>query len=193
MNVNLVKNFILTFLLILTRFYAQNIYLNYLPQTVNVYFIYACAFCGFLYTKHLESRLVINASNYYHNNMTTASIMLSNNKIKYSNCNGNSIFLSSKNTEKDDDEENLKSKSKINNIVINNSSNVSNSLFNAQGVSANKCNLKMNNINLKSRRKLSVQSLPSMMPKRRISLPIISVKSDKVSLNFNLLSYFKNH
>jgi hypothetical protein len=179
LNVNFVKTFIITFLLILTRYYAQFFYSNYLPQILIVYFTYFCAFSGILFTKYLESQLI-------NNNDTSLSILLSgyiNQKIKYSNCNGNTMILSSKKLDREEElENNINLKS---NSTKNISAHFVSSLNNNNNTQVNKClisnNYKINNTNLKLRRKLSVSSLPSMMPKRRISLPIITVKTDKVN------------
>ena len=180
LNVNFVKTFIITFLLILTRFYAQFFYSNYLPQILIVYFIYFCAFSGILFTKYLESQLI--------NNDTSMSNLLfgNSNKIKYSNCNGNTMILSSSSlsSKKLDKEEEREENNNLN-LKSNSTKNIVSSTYN-NNAQVNKYlnsnSYKMNNSNLKQRRKLSVSSLPSMIPKRRISLPIITVKTDKVIL-----------
>ena len=217
-NVNFVKTFIITFLLILTRFYAQFFYSNYLPQILNVYFVYICAFSGILFTKHLESQLINTNSNTNNNTNTnncwfdtTLSFLFghNNNKINnYSCCNGNAIVLppststassttvtaattttttktvNNKKMEKEEENHSLKSNSKF----IASSYSINNTQVNT--INNNKClinNIPSNykiNTNLKQRRKLSVSSLPSMIPKRRISLPIITVKTDKVNKSY---------
>jgi hypothetical protein len=161
-------------------------YLNYLPQTLNVYFTYICAFSGILYTKYLESQLSTTTD-------LTSILYLLNQKLK--NSKGNTTNISKiKRVEEEENNNNYKKLKNnkfqyttpnvnlLSNSTLYNTQVITNNKLNSKemNVSACCCNIKSSIVTTKQRRKLSVSSFSSILPKRRISLPIIPVKTDKV-------------